>query len=258
MESETVLYERQGEIGFLTFNRPHVLNALSDQLLRGFLRRLRQAQDDERAKVVILSGAGRAFCAGADVSEASARETVDDEYDRIKMLQRVAYDMLTFDKATVAAIQGYALGGGLELALLCDIRIAAKDAKFGFPEADVGSMVTTAGTFLLPRLIGLGRAKAMVLTAEMIDAYQAEKWGLVTSVVPLDSLRDFAEDVASKLAAKPKRTLHLLRTVIDRNMDSTYAAALELEQLACCYCFASGENLDAMKDQLARIKKKKS
>ncbi|MBP1708856.1 MAG: paaF 1, partial [Deltaproteobacteria bacterium] len=174
-----VIYRKAESIAVITFNRPEVLNAANNQMTREFLHALREAEADSDVRVVVLRGEGRAFCAGHDLKEDTTGETLEQSVALIEELQETTRVMLRMGKPVIAAVQGYALGAGCEWTMNCDIRIAAEGAKFGFPEASIGTTVTNAGTKLLTLLVGFGRAKELVLTSRMIEAKEAKEWGLV-------------------------------------------------------------------------------
>jgi len=159
MTAEAVLYSKNQNVGIITLNRPERLNAINKDLLKGLIEKLEMARQDNDIVSVILTGAGRAFCAGEDLKETSAGKTFEDWVEETEKLQEVQRVILALGKPLIAAVAGYALGGGCEFAMSCDIRIAAESAKFGFPETDVGLTITTAGTKLLAQIVGLGKAK---------------------------------------------------------------------------------------------------
>ena len=248
-----VLYEKKGNIGIIKLNRPEVLNAENEALIRDFLTALRTAREDE-TRVIILKGEGRAFCAGADVKEGAIPRSVEYEFNYVEQVQEVSRLMANMGKPMIAAVQGYALGGGCEFALGCDIRIAAEGAKFGFPETTVGATVTNIGTQNLPRLIGMGRAKELVYTYRKVDAKEAEAWGLVNKVVPPDELDKAAMEMAEEIASRDPLGIRLARLSLDTAAEVGFEAVLRLETLAAVTSFASGVRQEGMKEA---IKKKK-
>src|SRR5210317_354450 len=190
MTNNTVLYEKSRNLGIITLNRPERLNAINKDLLKGLIEKLEMARQDKTVVSVILTGAGRAFCAGEDLKETSAGKSFADWVEETEKLQEVQRVILALGKPLIAAVAGYALGGGCEFAMSCDIRIAAESAKFGFPETDVGLTITTAGTKLLAQIVGLGKAKELVFTGDFIDAPEAMANDLANKVVAAESLLD--------------------------------------------------------------------
>jgi len=256
MKLETVIYEKKGNIATITLNRPQVLNAMNHQLVEDLNAALEAVKKDDEVKVVILTGAGRAFCAGEDLRDATGMTSLE-EYsrhaDRIQDIQRT---ILELGKPMIAAIRGYAVGGGCEFALSCDIRVAAENTKFGFAEVSVGATITTAGTKLISQIIGLGRAKEMLLTAEFIDAQKAEQWGLVNKVVPDAELEQAALEMAEKIARHSSLALRLTRKVTDQGLSARFDEVLEIEARHLIQCFAAGEAQRRMEARLAEMKKK--
>ncbi len=226
---EFVLYRKVESIAVITFNRPEVLNAANNQMTREFLLALRQAEDDSEVKAVVLRGEGRAFCAGHDLKEDTAGETLEESLGLIEELQETTRVMLRMGKPVIAAVQGYAVGAGCEWTMNCDIRIAAEGAKFGFPEASIGTTVTNAGTKLLTLLVGLGRAKELVLTSRMIEAKEAREWGLVNEVVPLHALEQTAMDLAGKIAKNPVMSTRLAKAALNSAVNEDFEQTLERE-----------------------------
>lgn len=244
-----MLYRREGRVGVITFNRPERLNAINKTFLRDFMSRLDQARQDAGAVVVVLTGAGRAFCAGEDLKETGQGKDLETWMEETERFQDVERMVLQLGKPLIAAVPGYALGGGCEFAMTCDIRIAAEDAVFGFPETGVGLTVTTAGTKLLTHLVGLGRAKELVFTGEFIDAEKAERIGLVNRVVPGERLMDEAMALAGKIAERSPLSLKLSRLALDHGIGCTLEQTLELEAGHLLICVQS-------RDQQAYIRKK--
>jgi len=225
---KTVVCEKKGIILMIRLNRPKVLNAINMQLIREFLEALKEAQEDPEVKVVIVIGEGRAFSSGYDLSE-NNNTPIEEGIKYIETLQDITRTMFRMDKPIIAAIHGYALGAGCEWAMNCDIRIAAEQSKFGFPETSIGAVVTNGGTKLLPLLVGLGRAKELIFTCERIDAQQAEQWGLVNRVVPLNELETTAIKMAQKIALNSSLSIHLSKSALNRSISQDFEQTLEHE-----------------------------
>lgn len=254
MKEETVLYRRDESVGIITFNRPHRLNAINGELLDDFIKQLIEAREDKEAVTVIMTGAGRSFCAGEDLKETSAGKTFEQwvsEADRLQDIQRL---ILRLNKPFIAAVHGYALGGGLEFALSADIRIAAQDAKFGFPETGVGLTVTQAGTKLISQVVGLGKAKELVFTGEFIDADEALRIGLVNKVVPNDSLMDETLRMCKKIGERSPLSLRLSRIALDQGLHSSFEQILEIEANHLLICGGSENQREFVEKKLAEMK----
>jgi enoyl-CoA hydratase len=229
MTAEAVLYSKNQNVGIITLNRPERLNAINKDLLKGLIEKLEMARQDKDIVAVILTGAGRAFCAGEDLKETSAGKSFEDWIEETEGLQEVQRVILALGKPLIAAVAGYALGGGCEFAMSCDIRIAAESAKFGFPETDVGLTITTAGTKLLAQIVGLGKAKELVFTGDFIDAREAMAIGLANKVVAAESLLDESMAMARRIGEKSPLALKLSRIAIDQGLHSSFEQTLELE-----------------------------
>jgi len=254
MEEGSVLYRREGNVGIITFNRPHRLNAINGNLLDDFIKQLIVAREDEGAVTVVMTGTGRAFCAGEDLKETSAGKSFEQwvkETDRLQDIQRLT---LRLNKPLIAAVNGYALGGGLEFALSADIRIAAQDAKFGFPETGVGLTVTQAGTKLISQIVGLGKAKELVFTGEFIDAEEALRIGLVNKVVPNEMLMDETLEMCRKIGERSPLSLRLSRIAIDQGLHSSFEQILEIEADHLLICGGSENEKEFVEKKLAEMK----
>jgi len=256
MSEDAALYHREGRVGIITLNRPHRLNAINVDLLRSFMVHLERAREDRDAAVIILTGAGRAFCAGEDLKEtAEGKDTATwlEETDRLQEVQRL---IMKLGKPLIAAVKGYALGGGCEFAMSCDIRVAGESARFGFPETGVGLTVTTAGTKLLTQLVGLGKAKELVFTGEFIDAAEALRIGLANKVVSDDAVLEEAIAMGEKIAERSPLALRLSRTAIDLGLDADFEQILEIEANHLLICTQAQNQASYVANRLARMKKK--
>jgi len=255
MKEESVLYRREGKVGIITFNRPHRLNAINGDLLDDFIKQLIIAREDEEAVTVVMTGTGSSFCAGEDLKETSAGKSFEQwvrETDRLQDIQRLT---LRLNKPLIASVNGYALGGGLEFALSADIRIAAQDAKFGFPETGVGLTVTQAGTKLISQIVGLGKAKELIFTGEFIDAEEALRIGLVNKVVPNEMLMGETLEMCRKIGERSSLSLRLSRIAIDQGLHSSFEQILEIEADHLLICGSSGNQKEFVEKRLAEMKK---
>src|SRR6478672_8772518 len=186
--TETILMERAGRVAILTINRPDKLNALNEAVRNDMLELLGQIEGDDSVGVVVITGAGeKSFIAGADIGEFAGRTPFDQRH--AMRSPRVFDIMASFPKPVIAMINGFCLGGGCELAMSCDIRVASEKARFGQPEINLGLIPGGGGTQRLPRLVGVGNAMRLILTGDMIGAAEAKEIGLVEIVVPADELR---------------------------------------------------------------------
>ena len=256
MTTEAVLYSKNQNVGIITLNRPERLNAINKDLLKGLIETLETARQDKDIVSVILTGAGRAFCAGEDLKETSAGKSFKDWIEETAGLQEVQRVVMDLGKPLIAAVRGYALGGGCEFAMSCDIRIAAEDAQFGFPEAEVGLTITTAGTKLLAQIVGLGKAKELVFTGDFIGAQEALKVGLVNKVVPAESLLDETVAMAGKIAEKSPLSLKLSRIAIDQGLHASFEQTLELEASHLLTCVGAQNQKTFVEKKLEKMRAK--
>lgn len=256
MKDRTVLFAREGNIGVITLNRPERLNAINIDLLEGLIHQLGRARDDQKIRSVVLTGSGRAFCAGEDLKETSAGKTLEQWTREVDALQETQRIILNLGKPLIAAVRGYAVGGGLEFALGCDIRIAAEDAQFGFPETSIGLTVTNAGTKLITQIVGLGKAKELIFTGDFIDAREALRIGLVNKVVPENQLLEEALAMCRKINQRSPLALRFSRTAIDQGMHASFEHILELEASHLLVCVQARNQHEFLEQKLREMKKK--
>lgn len=253
MNADPLIYEKADGVGLLRLNRPEVLNALDEPLLRALVGAVDDARRDAGVRCVLLTGTGRAFSTGADLRALLAMDPpAFREY--VLLLQRLASEMRRLAKPCVAAVNGYALAGGFELAVICDIRLAADSAVFGLPDTPIGLSPTSGMTYLLPRIVGLGWAKHLALTAETIDARQAERIGLVTRVVPAAELDRVARETAGTVARHPPVGLRYTKLGFDLAADADLHSALAAETEAEVACFDTAEVRANLRAFVARKK----
>lgn len=237
---------KQGHVGIVTMNRPEALNALSSAVFADLSAALDQVEHDDDVYVVIVTGAGRAFVAGADIGE-MANMNVEQGLAFSELGNSLLMRVDMFPKPTIAAVNGFALGGGCELSLACDIRIASEKAKFGQPEVGLGIIPGFGGTQRMARIIGTGAAMELIYTAETIDAKRAEAIGMVNHVVAPDELMDFALNLANKIAANAQVAIRTSKMAIRRGIDCDISTAVTYEALAFATCFGTEDQKDAMK-----------
>jgi enoyl-CoA hydratase len=248
MEFECILYEKEGGIATIKLNRPKVLNAMNKQLWLDFQEALEDIMNDPEIKVLIITGEGRAFSTGADLKESKDR-TIEEYRDYLVELQETSRKIIRFEKPTIAAINGYALGSGYELALACDIRIAADEAKIGSPEARVTSSVTGGAMRLVQDLIGPGKARELLFTAEYIDGKEAERIGLVNRAVPLDKLMGEAREMAKKITENSSFSIKMIKKGLNMARDGVSLDALmDFEVEACLACVFTKERQESLKE----------
>jgi enoyl-CoA hydratase len=248
---EHILVERDGSLGIVTLNRPQALNALSTPLVSEMADALETLDADPEIRVLILTGGPRAFAAGADLKEMSSQTAVQAlEKNRIAYWDRVK----KITKPIIAAVSGYALGGGCELAMLCDIIIASETARFGQPEINVGIMPGAGGTQRMTRTVGKFKAMEMILTGAQIDANEAERRGLVNRVVANELLLDEAKRLGLEIAQKPPISVRLAKEAVSKAFESTVEAGIELERRSFYFLFASDDSHEGIQAFLEKRK----
>ncbi|MBT5930538.1 MAG: enoyl-CoA hydratase [Rhodobacteraceae bacterium] len=244
MAYETIIVEREDHVETIKLNRPDALNALNDTLLSELGDALTAAQANEKVRCIVLTGSEKAFAAGADITIMRDKSFVDvfssDMFTaEIEQIQRVR-------KPIIAAVSGYALGGGCELAMMCDFIIASDTAKFGQPEINLGVSAGLGGTQRLTRFIGKSKSMDMNLTGRFMDAAEAERCGLVSRVVPVKNLMKEANSAALKIAEKSKISVMAVKEMVNRSYETTLAEGLLFERRMFHSLFATDDQTEGM------------
>jgi len=246
MAFECIIYEKVKDIATIKLNRPEVLNAMNKQLWLDFQEALEDVKSDPEIKALIITGEGRAFSTGADLKDSKGR-SMKDYRDYLVELQETSRKIIRFEKPTIAAVNGYALGSGYELALACDIRIAADEARIGSPEARVTSSVTGGAMRLVQDLIGPGKAKELLFTAEYIDGKEAERIGLVNKSVPLDQLMDQTRSMAEKIVKNSAFSIKMIKKGLNlARGEVSLEALMDYEIEACLACVFTKERQESL------------
>ena len=232
------LYEKKGAVAYVTVNRPKVLNALNTPTWADLRAAFQDARDDAAVRGVILIGAGKAFIAGADIGELAHLTTFEAEQSS-RFGQEVLDLIENLGKPVIAAVNGFALGGGCETAMACTMRIAVESAKFGQPEVKLGLLPGGGGTQRLPRLVGKGRALALILSGEMIDAQEAYRIGLVNEIVAAADLIPRAEAILKKIASNAPIAVKLALEAANKGMETSQGEGLLLEASYFGLCAAT-------------------
>ena len=245
MKFENILLEKKAAVGIITFNRPKSMNALCPPLFAELSAALDELESDDAIAAIIVTGNDRAFAAGADIGEMSdttyqemlGDESLSAQWDRIANCQ----------KPVIAAVAGYALGGGCELAMSCDFIIAAENAKFGQPEVTIGTMPGIGATQRMTRLVGKAKAMDMCLTGRMMDAKEAERAGLVSRVVPLDSYLGVALEAASQISGFSRPVVKLTKEAVNTALETTLSQGMKIERRLFHSTFAFDDQKEGMK-----------
>jgi len=241
-----LLMEVENEIAVVTINRPKSLNALNSETLSELKQCLGEIETRKDIRVVILTGTGeKAFVAGADISE-MVNATAAEGQAMSLLAYRVFNTLENMPQVSIAAVNGFALGGGCEIAMACDMRIASENAKFGQPEVNLGILPGFGGTQRLPRLVGKGRAKELIFTADMIDAQEAYRIGLANKVVPQAELLDYCKKMAAKIASKGSYAVTLAKRAINSGLDMDLSNGLLLEAGFFGLSFATADKKEGM------------
>lgn len=241
---ETIIYEKQENIACVTLNRPERLNAINNKLAMEVEELFRRIDKEEEVRVVILTGAGRGFCAGADI-----KEMPTETKPPLVRKRRAFFETIeNIGKPVLAAINGLAIGGGLEIALACDLRIASETATFGFGEVKIGVMPSGGGTVWMPRLVGMGKAKELLYFGNQIDAQEAYQIGLINKVVPGERLMDETKELAKELAKRPPVSLAMLKASVNLGMQmGSLASAFDFEQKCASILLQTEDRLEGIK-----------
>ena len=245
MDLQYILFTMEDGIGRIQFNRPAKLNAVNSDVLMDLEKALDQCLEDENIRVVILTGNEKAFVAGADVKDMSTGD-IRFAYSLADLTLRVQEKLADLPKPTIAAISGYALGAGCELALCCDFRIASDNAVLGLPEISLGIIPGGGGTQRLPRLVGLSAAAEMILLGKTVKADRAENLSLVNKVVPLDDLERESRELANTLIKMPAVALRAAKTAMRKGLGLSLKDGLQMEQDLFCMLFGTQDQKEGM------------
>lgn len=244
MAYEMILVETRGAVGLITLNRPKALNALCDQLMVELGGALRAFDADEAVGAIVLTGSEKAFAAGADIKEMKDKGFIDVVTD--DFIGNRWETVLTIRKPVIAAVAGFALGGGCELAMMCDFILAADTAKFGQPEINLGVIPGAGGTQRLTRAVGKSKAMEMILTGRMMDAEEAERAGLVSRIVPAATLVEEAVKVAERIATLSRPAVAMAKDAVNRAFETTLTEGVRFERRLFQSCFALADQKEGM------------
>ncbi len=253
MAYENLLVDKEGAVGVITLNRPDTMNALNDGLMDEMTTALTDFERDDVIGCIVITGSEKAFAAGADIKEMQSKSYMD--VFKEDFITRNWETVATCRKPVVAAVAGYALGGGCELAMMCDFILAAENAKFGQPEIQLGIMPGAGGTQRLPRFVGKAKAMEMCLTGRMMDAQEAERCGLVSRVVPLEELKDEALSVAAKISEFSHPITMMTKESINRAYETTLNEGVRFERRLFHSMFATADQSEGME---AFVEKRKA
>ena len=244
MKYENIVFKKKDGIAKISLNQPDKLNALNTKMITELYEALHESGNDPEVRCIVLTGVGRGFCAGADAGDLGSKSVSEGAEDfgiRMERYNRVIRILRDMEKPIIASVNGVAVGGGMNLVLACDIRIASDSARFGEVFVKVGLSPDCGGGYLLWRLVGLGKATELMFTGDIIDAEEALKIGLVNRVVPGDELEKATADFAERMAKGPTRAIGLAKKILNRGMETDLATLLDFEAFAQ-YQTASSED----------------
>ncbi len=243
---KTMLYEKENGVAIATFNRPKVMNAIDSDVIDDLAAVAKEVKSDDEVKSLIIYGGPKVFAAGGDIDFMLRVSPVEVE-NFIASTHAGLDSIVRLDKPVIAAISGLAFGGGLEIAMCCDIRIASEGTMMGLPECNLGLMAAAGGTQRLAQMVGISWAKYMIMTGDPIDANTALSLGLITKVVPVDSILDEAKKIAQKLATKAPITAKLTKQSLNNAMYSDLQSSLLFDQKVFAFIFATEDHTEGMK-----------
>ncbi|SEB14845.1 2-(1,2-epoxy-1,2-dihydrophenyl)acetyl-CoA isomerase [Thalassobacillus cyri] len=245
-DTKDLLVQVEGSVMNLTLNRPESLNSFSPAMIADLKKSINQAKQDENIRVVILTGAGRSFSAGGDVKTMGTSEPID-AYEHIGKLNELILAIKDLEKPVIAAVHGFAAGAGFNLALACDIILAAENSDFVLSFSKVGLISDGGGSYFLPRLIGVHRAKELMFHASPINATEAKSLGIVNQIYPTDTFKIDVERYAEKLASGPSRAYGFIKKLTDRSLSSSLDEILEAERITQATVITTEDHREGVK-----------
>lgn len=253
MQLETIIYEKKDSLAWITLNRPEARNAQNDTMRAELVQVLEDSRDDDNVRVIIITGAGdKAFSAGADISEFPKRMPAD--ILRGKGTVRAVELIREIPKPVIAMVNGFALGGGCELAMACDIIVASDNAQFGQPEVRVGVIPGAGGTQILPRLVGEKRAKELIFTGNLITATEALELGLVNKIVPQDKLQETVIGIANAIGQHSPVIIKLAKIAVNKSLEAPLSVGMSYERDLFAMCFGTEDQKEGAKAFLEKRK----
>ncbi|MFV8826711.1 enoyl-CoA hydratase/isomerase family protein [Alkalihalobacterium sp. APHAB7] len=254
MENQHLLTHIEAGVMRLTLNRPEALNAFSPEMITGLMNSIKEAKENQDVKVIVINGAGRAFSSGGDV-KTMGKASGAQVYEHIGKLNELILEIKSLEKPVVAAVHGFAAGAGFNLALACDLLLAADDSKFVLSFAQVGLISDGGGLFFLPKVLGPYRAKELLFSAKPLEAAKAKEWGLVNEIVPVEELESTVGVFAKQLANGPTRAIGLMKKIVDESVNMTLEDVLKREQITQTLMVTTEDHLEGVQ---AFVEKRKA
>ena len=249
-----IIFGQEDGIGVLRFNRPEVMNAFDPEMVEELLKSIDQIRNDDHTKVLVMTGTGKAFCVGVDLTTIKGL-SMDQGTQFLKKGHQLILNLVALEKPVIAAVHGYVFGGGWNFALACDMVIASEDAKFSQAFVKIGLVSDMGGMYFLPRWVGLNKAKELMFMGETIDAKEAERIGMVNRVVPKDNLERTAKELAKKLALGPSKPIALMKKILSQSASLDLPSLLEWEARAQAVCSQTEDHKRSVEEFLQKRKK---
>lgn len=255
MEAKVLLRKNEG-VAWVTMNRPEVLNAWDPEMMHDLVKVLTEIKEDEEVRAVVITGAGSAFSAGGDIKmqQQALDQPPSAKLDRIIVAQQICREIINMEKPVIAAINGVAVGAACDMTLACDIRIASENASLGELFVKRGLVPDTGSPFFLPRLVGIAKAKELIFGGDIIDAWEAERIGLVNKVVPNDRLEAEATELAQRLASGPTKAIGLAKKIINKSLECDLETSLDYALQAQTICYDTKDHAEATRAFLEKRK----
>jgi 2-(1,2-epoxy-1,2-dihydrophenyl)acetyl-CoA isomerase len=245
MNTKHLLCQVEEGIMRIQLNRPEALNAFSPEMMFGFLEAIKEAKENDSVKVVVISGAGRSFSAGGDVKAMGSAKPVD-TYDHIGKLNEIILAIRALEKPVIAAVHGYAAGAGFNLALACDLIVAAADSKFVLSFSQVGLISDGGGSYFLPQVLGPYRAKELLFSGEPLEVKKAYEWGIVNEIFPPEQMEANTIALAQKLVSRPTKAIGLMKKLVDRAAAASLKDILEQERITQAVMVTTEDHLEGV------------
>jgi len=251
-ENKQIIVSKKNHIGKITFNRPESLNALNDEISDALIMSLRELDADPEIRAILLTGAGRAFCAGADLKGGAAGTRLnaggsgEEVRQTITKAQKAPYMLHNMEKPTIALVNGAAVGGGMDLALACDIRIGCEHARFSSAFVRIGAIPGTGGAWLLPRIVGVNKAAELLFTGDLIEAEEAYRIGILNKIVPLEKLDEEGMVFADRLAAGAPVAMKLIKMLLYEGLQMDFKTALKMTAACESIALTSSDRVEGV------------
>jgi len=256
MSNSDIIFKKEDRIATITLNRPESLNALGGTMREDIIDAIQDVKSDKNIRVLVITGAGRAFCAGGNVKDMERMSLEIELVERREFVRSVSHKIITeirgLEKPVIACVNGHAIGAGCNIALACDMRVASEKAKFGVTFINVGLVSDYGGLYFLPRLVGMAKALELFLTGDVIDAKEAERIGMVNKAVPPEELEKYTYEMAEKLAKKAPIAIGMIKELMYKGLNMDLPAELDLEATAQCICLKTEDHREGVKALLEK------